>query len=223
MSFFTKKKVVLFLLFIFPLICFLMLSTGQNNFNKLPVLTKNVLDISDITDSKSITFKGHVTVVCFLGDDIEKSQARLLNLNEKIYKKFIDFKQFQVIVIYPSEKEQTVALLKKKISTYTDMKNWFFTPSNKENIQTLFHSFNTNKDLENFGYSNAFMIDKSGQLRGRTNDKDTQNGNLFGYNMNKISVLKDKLKDDLNVLYYEYYAAFKHKNKNKADRKEVGL
>jgi hypothetical protein len=25
------------------------------------------------------------------------------------------------------------------------------------------------------------------------------------------------------VLYYEYYAAFKEKNKNKADRKEVGL
>ena len=32
-----------------------------------------------------------------------------------------------------------------------------------------------------------------------------------------------KLKDDVKVLYYEYYAAFKEKNKNKADRKEVGL
>jgi amidophosphoribosyltransferase len=28
----------------------------------------------------------------------------------------------------------------------------------------------------------------------------------------------DKLKDDMNVLYYEYYAAFKERNKNKADR-----
>jgi hypothetical protein len=25
------------------------------------------------------------------------------------------------------------------------------------------------------------------------------------------------------VLFYEYYAAFKNRNKNKADRKEVGL
>ena len=31
------------------------------------------------------------------------------------------------------------------------------------------------------------------------------------------------MKDDVLVLFYEYYAAFKDKNKNKADRKEVGL
>jgi hypothetical protein len=37
-----------------------------------------------------------------------------------------------------------------------------------------------------------------------------------------VSVLKSKLKDDVNVLFYEYYAAFKTRNKNKADRKEVG-
>ena len=41
--------------------------------------------------------------------------------------------------------------------------------------------------------------------------------------MNAVAELKDKLKDDINVLYYEYYAAFKDKNKNKADRKEVGI
>jgi hypothetical protein len=41
--------------------------------------------------------------------------------------------------------------------------------------------------------------------------------------MNSVSELNAKLKDDVKVLYYEYYAAFKEKNKNKADRKEVGL
>jgi hypothetical protein len=39
--------------------------------------------------------------------------------------------------------------------------------------------------------------------------------------MNSVAELKKIMKDDINVLYYEYYAAFK--NKNKADRKEVGL
>ena len=28
-----------------------------------------------------------------------------------------------------------------------------------------------------------------------------------------------RLKDDVNVLYYEYYAAFKERNENKAERK----
>lgn len=223
MKFLTKKRVVLFLLFIFPLICFLILSTGQNNFTKLPVLTENVLDVSEISESKTSTFKERVSVVCFLGEDIEKSKTRLLNVNEKIYKKFIDFKQFQIIAIYPSEKEVAVAALKKQIGAFTDMKNWVFVPSEKEMIQTLFHSFKTDEFLENFGSSNAFIIDKNGNLRGRIDDKDAENGKLYGYDMNAVAVLKDKLKDDINVLYYEYYAAFKDKNKNKADRKEVGL
>lgn len=223
MKFLTKKRVVLFLLFIFPLICFLILSTGQNNFTKLPVLTENVLDVSEISESKTSTFKERVSVVCFLGEDIEKSKTRLLNVNEKIYKKFIDFKQFQIIAIYPSEKEVAVAELKKQIGAFTDMKNWVFVPSEKEMIQTLFNSFKTDEFLENFGSSNAFIIDKNGNLRGRIDDKDAENGKLYGYDMNAVAVLKDKLKDDINVLYYEYYAAFKDKNKNKADRKEVGL
>lgn len=223
MKFLTKKRVVLFLLFIFPLICFLILSTGQNNFTKLPVLTENVLDVSEISESKTSTFKERVSVVCFLGEDIEKSKTRLLNVNEKIYKKFIDFKQFQIIAIYPSEKEVAVAELKKQIGAFTDMKNWVFVPSEKEMIQTLFNSFKTDEFFENFGSSNAFIIDKNGNLRGRIDDKDAENGKLYGYDMNAVAVLKDKLKDDINVLYYEYYAAFKDKNKNKADRKEVGL
>ena len=48
-------------------------------------------------------------------------------------------------------------------------------------------------------------------------------GRLEGYNLNSVSELKSKMKDDINVLFYEYYAAFKNRNKNKADRKEVGL
>ena len=223
MKFLTKKRVVLFLLFIFPLICFLILSKRQNNFTKLPVLTENVLDVSEISESKTSTFKERVSVVCFLGEDIEKSKTRLLNVNEKIYKKFIDFKQFQIIAIYPSEKEVAVAELKKQIGAFTDMKNWVFVPSEKEMIQTLFNNFKTDEFLENFGSSNAFIIDKNGNLRGRIDDKDAENGKLYGYDMNAVAVLKDKLKDDINVLYYEYYAAFKDKNKNKADRKEVGL
>ena len=63
----TKKRVVLFLLFIFPLICFLILSTGTNNFTKLPLATANVVDISTIDTTK--TFKDNISVVCFLGDD----------------------------------------------------------------------------------------------------------------------------------------------------------
>ena len=54
MKFFTKKRVVLFLLFIFPLICFLLLSLGENNFTKLPVVKENLIDIAEIDATKFI-------------------------------------------------------------------------------------------------------------------------------------------------------------------------
>jgi hypothetical protein len=66
-------------------------------------------------------------------------------------------------------------------------------------------------------------VDRKGNLRGRINDKDSKEGTLFGYNIESVSELNSKMKDDVLVLFYEYYAAFKDKNKNKADRKEVGL
>ncbi|QOD59958.1 hypothetical protein H9I45_11445 [Polaribacter haliotis] len=218
----TKKRVVLFLLFIFPLICFLILSTGKNNFTKLPVVTENVIDISAINASK--TFKNNVSLVCFLGDNIELNKGGFFNLNEKIYKIFIDYKQFQIIAIYPKDKEVEVATLKKEISAFTNMANWNFLAAEQEEIKILFSSFKTNENLANLYTSKVFLIDKNGNLRGRTNDEDsTIDGKLFGYNMQSVAELNAKLKDDIKVLYYEYYAAFKHKNENKADRKEVGL
>ncbi|MFL3662216.1 MAG: hypothetical protein ACI6PN_10740, partial [Polaribacter sp.] len=75
MKFFTKKRVVLFLLFIFPLICFLLLSTGKNNFTKLSTLTKNVTDVLEIDPTKSNTLSGNVSIICFLGEDVNKNKA----------------------------------------------------------------------------------------------------------------------------------------------------
>ena len=217
----TKKRVVLFLLFIFPLICFLILSTGTNNFSKLPVVTNNVVDVSTLDSLK--TFEGNISIVCFLGNDMNSNKGGFFNLNEKIYKKFIEYNQFQIIAVYPKGKEKEVAILKKEISAFTDMVKWKFTAGSKEQITALHAGFNSNDTLENLYTPNVFLIDKNGDLRGRVSDADSVDGKLFCYNMNSVSVLNAKLKDDVLVLYYEYYAAFKENNKNKADRKEVGL
>lgn len=222
MSFFTKKRIVLFLLFIFPLICFLILSTGENNFKKLPILTQNVIDVSEIDASKTVKLKEYVSIVCFLGNDVNSITSGLLNLNEKIYKKFIDYKKFQIIAIYPQGKSNEVNNLKEKIGAFTDMQKWKFVPSTKLEIEGFYESFAYNEPLLNLGSTKAFLIDKNSNLRGRLKD-DKTNNKLYGYNLNSVAVLNGKLKDDLKVLYYEYYAAFKEKNKNKADRKEVGL
>ena len=218
MKIFSKKRIVLFLLFIFPLICFLILSTGENNFTKLPVVTKSLIDINDLDSIQVIKLKDHVSVVCFLGNDIEKSKSGLSNLNEKIYKTFIDYNKFQVIAIYPTGKETEAKALEKKLGAYTDMRNWNFIAIPQKKIEIFYSTFSTNFPLDNLSSSKAFLIDKNVDLRGRVNYKDNKDEVLYGYNMSSVSELNDKLKDDLKVLFYEYYAAFKIKNKNKADR-----
>lgn len=223
MRFFTKKRVVLFLLFIFPLICFLILSTGENNFKKLPILTQNVIDVSEIDASKKIQLKESVSIVCFLGNDVEAITSGILNLNEKVYKKFLDYKKFQIIGVYPKDKSDAVNDLQEKIGAFTDMQKWKFVPSTKAEIEAFYSSFSYNEPLVNLSSTKAFLIDKNVSLRGRLKDDKGMDAKLYGYNMNSVSELNGKLKDDIKVLYYEYYAAFKDKNKNKADRKEVGL
>jgi len=217
----TKKRVVLFLLFIFPLICFLILSTGKNNFTKLPVVSEKVMDISSLDSIE--TLKDHISVVCFLGNNIAENKAGFFNLNEKIYKKFIDYNKFQIIAIYPQEKEVQAREMKKEIGAFTDMIKWKFIAGSEEQINALHASFKLKETLSNLYSFRAFLVDRKGNLRGRINDKDSKEGTLFGYNIESVSELNSKMKDDVLVLFYEYYAAFKDKNKNKADRKEVGL
>jgi len=217
----TKKRVVLFLLFIFPLICFLILSTGKNNFTKLPVVSENIVDISSLDSIE--TLKDHISVVCFLGNNIAENKAGFFNLNEKIYKKFIDYNKFQIIAIYPQDKEVQAREMKKEIGAFTDMIKWKFIAGSEEQINALHASFKSKETLYNLYSFRAFLVDRKGNLRGRINDKDSKEGTLFGYNIESVSELNSKMKDDVLVLFYEYYAAFKDKNKNKADRKEVGL
>jgi len=207
MEFFTKKRIVLFLLFIFPLICFLILSTGTNNFTKLPIVTKNIIDISEIDSTNTVQLKENVSIVCFLGNDIGLIKSGILNLNEKVYKKFIDYKKFQIIGVYPKEKYKEVQKLKEDIGAFTDMQKWKFIASSKEEIEGFYTSFAFNESLVNLSSTKAFLIDKDVNLRGRLKDDKNNDLKLYGYNLNSVSELNGKLKDDVKVLYYEYYAA----------------
>ena len=206
-----------------PFTGFLILSTGKTNFSKLPIITENILDVSTVDATK--TLKGHITIVCFIGNNIENSKGKggFFNLNEKVYKKFIEYKKFQIIAIYPEGKEEDAKKLKNEIGAFTDMVKWKFISGSNQAITNLYESFKTNDSLNNMYTSKAFLVDKNGDLRGRNTDEDYLNGMLYGYNMKSVSELNAKLKDDILVLFYEYYAAFKEKNLNKADRKEVGL
>ena len=120
-----KKYFVLAVLFILPLVAYLFFASGINNFAKLPILTDSIQDLESLSNH---SFENNISIVTFLGNDIEDREGDALNLNQKIYKRFYQFKDFQFVSIVPEGNELKSKNLKEKLSsgTNTDMKNWHF-------------------------------------------------------------------------------------------------
>ncbi|MBT3546703.1 MAG: hypothetical protein HN487_03305 [Flavobacterium sp.] len=211
----TKKRFVLIALFVFPLLFFLLLSTGINNFKRLSTLTYNV-SLDAIEDT--ISMQDHVTILCFLGDNIEAKKGGFFNLNQKIYKEFYGYRPFQIIAIYPEASVTDVEKLSSDLGTFTDMYKWNFISMDRETISELHANLKTKDILNTSLYSKkVYLIDKKLSLRGRDKDGDDEKQILYGYNIESVAELNNKMEDDIKVLLYEYRAAFK--NKNKAVRK----
>ena len=157
-------------------------------------------------------------MLCFLGNDVATKKGGFFNLNQKIYKEFYGYRPFQIIAIHPKSSGDEVDKLKSDLSAFTDMSKWNFISMNRDTILTLYKNLKTNKMLDSSLYSNqVYLLDKKLNLRGRDNDGEEKNEIMYGYNIESVAELNNKMEDDIKVLLYEYRAAFK--NKNKADRK----
>ncbi|MDF1517489.1 MAG: hypothetical protein P1P79_06050, partial [Lutibacter sp.] len=77
-----KKFWVLFSLFVLPLVFYIFLSKGIYKYSNLPILTEDVIDLKTVSPSTTATFSEKLTIVCFLGSDINMAKASLFNLNQ---------------------------------------------------------------------------------------------------------------------------------------------
>ena len=172
-----KKYFVLTILFVLPLVAYLFFASGINNFAKLPILEKDVLNVDTFSEK---TFDNKISILIFLGNNIQKKKGDILNLNQKIYKRFYEFNDFQFIALGPIEIKKQIEDLVGQLSTgtNTEMTKWFFLFQDFEDTKNIFKSLRTNLELDEFGGSSyVFIVDKNGFLRGR-NDSD---GIKFGY------------------------------------------
>ena len=209
-----KKYIVLTILFILPLVAYLFFASGVNNFAKLPVIKQNVDNISNYT---KIGFDNKISVLIFLGNNINDRQGDALNLNQKIYKRFYQFNDFQFVVICPLGSEQLAENLKNKLAsgTNTDMINWNFIFLNPELIFKLFKSLKTDNNLDyNYGSPYVYIIDKELSQRGRNDN----NGIKFGYDSRSVADINNFMLDDIKVILAEYRLALK---KNGITRKDL--
>jgi len=206
-----KKGIILSALFLGPLIFYIFLSLGIYHHANLPILTEKVADVKG-----EVTFSKHFSVVSFLGTDITPKKGGLFNLNEVIYKRYRKSLYFQSVLILPKGTESQIEALKKKLKTYTDIENWKFVFLEDAEIKKLFKSFDSPYTLDsNLSSEYAFIIDRELRLRGRKDDEDTADGRLYGYNMNSVNDLKNKMKKDIEIIYYQLKKSLEKEKRRK--------
>ena len=205
-----NKKLVLGILFIFPLLVYLFFASGKNNFAKLPVLTEGVIEISTLDSLQSLQLKDKITILGYWGGSLESKKAEALNLNEKIYKRFYEFQDFQFVFLVNQEYAEEVAQLKNalKEGVGTDLSKWNFISLTKAQMQQHFSSLKTPLKLDEVGSTPyVFIIDKAGHLRGR--DDDEEEGVLYGFDARSVAQINKKMIDDVKVILAEYRLALK--------------
>ena len=211
-----KKKIVLGVLFIFPLLVYLFFASGKNNFAKLPVLTADIIEISELDSLTSIQFKEKITILGYWGGSLVDKQAEALNLNEKIYKRFYEFEDFQFVFLVSEKFSNEVDKLKNSLKegVGTDLSKWNFINVSRNTIQTHFQSLKTPLKLSPEGSTPfVFIIDKNASLRGRNDDEDE--GTLYGFDARSVAQINKKMIDDVKVILAEYRLALKIYNTNR--------
>lgn len=209
-----KKKIVLVILFVFPLVAYMFFASGVNNFGKLPILTEKVAEL-DIVDS-DVKLQDKITILGFLGSEVANKKGNAFNLNQKIYKRFYEFADFQVVMLVLPEEKEAVEELKLELSDLAPISNWRFVYATKDEIQNVFEGLETNLSLdETYGVSEIFILDKDRNLRGRDDDEDVKTGVKYGFDATSVADLNNKMEDDVKIILAEYRLALK---KNNADR-----
>lgn len=209
-----KKTFVLVTLFVMPIVIYLFFASGVTNFGKLALLTEQVPELDFAAEGVQLTDK--ITVLGFLGREVRHQQAQAFNLNQKIYKRFYPFHDFQLVMVMPKGTEEEVAELTKELGSLTDIVKWNFVFGEEGEIRDFFSGLGTDLTLDtDLGTPYVFIIDKERNLRGRDNDADE--GVKYGFNTLSVADLNNKMEDDVKIILAEYRMALK---KNNADRIE---
>src|SRR5690606_25626487 len=131
-----KKTFVLVTLFVMPILIYLFFASGVTNFGKLALLTENIQELG--FSQEEVRLADKITIIGFLGKDVQHQQAQAFNLNQKIYKRFYPFNDFQLVMVMPKGTEEEVEELKKELGQFTDVEKWNFVYGEESEIRNFF-------------------------------------------------------------------------------------
>ena len=206
-----KKNIVLFVLFILPIVAYLFFASGVNSFTKLPTITPKVADFGNWKSLRGdvVRLDGKITVLGFSGTNLLANRGNLFNLNQKIYQRYHTFKDLQFVVLCPVGTEKDAQAVLDALKAFTDVKQWNFVFATPEEIANFYKQMQLKSQLDsNYGTSNVFIFDKERNLRGRKDKEEFKEG----YNTFHPAELSNEMLDDFKILLYEYKAALKKNN-----------
>ncbi|WP_162127108.1 TlpA family protein disulfide reductase [Flavobacterium phycosphaerae] len=216
-----KKNIVLFVLFILPIVAYLFFASGVNSFITLPTITKTIPDVNPQWKSlngETVTLNKKITILGFAGQNLMENSGNFFTLNQKIYNKYREFKDFQFVFIAPDGTQEQAKRLLKELSGLTNVSGYHFVFAPTSDIQSYFANLKLLGKLDsNSGTPMVYIIDKKRNLRGRKG-KSVQGAPEYkeGYNTTSAAELHNDMMDDVKIILAEYRLALK---RNNADRK----
>lgn len=210
-----RKHIVLGVLFLLPLVVYMFFASGVNNFAKLDIVSKNVLNTKSykpLLKEGTLVFEDKITILSVLGEDVATKKAYAFNLKEKIYDRFKDFDDLQFVSLVTTDQSNEITDFIETVNYTSSTDKWFFVELTDEEIKTLFTSLQTDLELDNYhSTSQVFIIDKDLNLRGRAEDDD---GLVrYSYDMSSVAELSKEMVDDVKVILAEYRLALKKYNR----------
>jgi hypothetical protein len=208
------RYVVLGILFFLPVTFLLFLYPATHNYKPLDIVNQSVSELNkfESESEEQIILKDHITVLGFLGTQPMENVIAASNLKELVYDKFKGFKKFQMVIVMPLGTEDAAQKLKSEINTYEDLKFWHFVFGEPDAIKRVFFSLKSKTDLnENLATNDVFVVDKDLNQRGRLDDrteneieKNKPEYILGSYDCIEVAEIKNKMSDDLRILFTEY-------------------
>ncbi|MGL2962955.1 hypothetical protein ACSVH2_03930 [Flavobacterium sp. RSB2_4_14] len=215
-----KKNIVLFVLFILPIVAYLFFASGVNIFITLPTITPKVSDVNQQWKSlngETVTLNKKITILGFTGEDIIMNSGNFFTLNQKIYNKYRAFKDFQFVFVAPDGTQEQAKKLLKELAKLSDVSGYHFVFAPANEIQPYYDNLKLLGKLDaKLGTPNVFIIDKKRNLRGRKGKSNKGEPEYKeGYNTTSAAELHNDMMDDVKIILAEYRLALK---RNNADR-----
>ena len=204
-----QRNLILGILFFLPVAFLLMLYPSTHNYDPLEIVHTNIKEIST---PENFQFKDHITVLAFFGKQPMQNVISASNLKELVYDKFKGFKKFQIVVVAPLSSKSEYDKLKKEIAKYEDLKFWHYVFVSEPELNAIYSSLKANQSLDkNLATEQVFIVDKDKNQRGRLDDREEHEveknkpiRKLYSYNCIEVSEIKNKMSDDMRILFAEY-------------------